>query len=100
MSAPTAKLPDVTEARPRLVSSQWSSLGQFCRYCHAGPFKRARSRRKHEVVLHERKIAHEVDLNAALLPTDPEREPGESDSAFRQRVRAQLRRIAWGAESP
>jgi len=33
-------------------SARWVSLGQFCRECGAGPFKGARTRRKHERKFH------------------------------------------------
>lgn len=49
----TAPISEIPDTRQRLVTSRWQSLGQYCRLCGAGPFKGARTRRKHERDQHD-----------------------------------------------
>lgn len=85
---------------------KWPSPTQLCRLCGRGPFRNARTRRQHEVEQHLRRVGPGLDLDAASQPgevgldADPIREPGQSNVAFRLRVRRRLRRIAYGEAEP
>lgn len=81
----SSELPQPSGRHVTVGPPRWCSLGQRCRYCGAGTFRSARTRRKHERTAHERRV-HE--------PPDAVNEPGLSEVELRRRVRERLAELA------